>query len=85
MEEGIGGALVLMAIGMITVFMILWLVVIIGNLLIRFTNKYVPAPVVESKVTGATTAIPAGTLAAIVAAIEAVTGGKGKVTNIEKE
>ena len=40
-----GFALQLMGIGMITVFIILSLVVLIGNLIIRFVNKYLPEEV----------------------------------------
>ena len=43
MEQNIGNALSIMLVGMATVFLILWLVVVIGNLIIRVTNKYYPA------------------------------------------
>lgn len=72
-----------MVVGMITVLFILGMVVVIGNLLIRITNKFWPQPEGPGK-TGPGS-IPAGTVAAIVAAVEAVTGGKGKVTKIEKD
>lgn len=42
MDQNLGKALVLLAAGMITVFSILWLLIIIGNLIIRFTNKFFP-------------------------------------------
>lgn len=71
---------------MITVFIILSLVVVIGNLIIRFVNKYLPE-VVAAKIQ----AVPANLgrtnsrkVAAIVSAVKTVTGGKGHVTNIEK-
>ncbi len=85
MEQNLNSALSILVVGMITVLLILWLVVVIGNLLIRITNKFWPAP--ENSVTGggSSTFVPAGTLAAIIAAVEAVTGGRGKVTKIEKE
>lgn len=85
MEEILNNALSILVVGMITVLLILWLVVIIGNLLIKVTNRFLPAPEVTGKVGGTTTSIPTSTLAAIVAAVEAVTGGRGKVTGIEKE
>ena len=44
MESNISNALVLLAIGMITVFLILALVVISGNILIKIVNKYTPEP-----------------------------------------
>ena len=63
---------------MITVFVVLSLVVLTGNLLIRFVNKTttntptkdVPSPSV---------------LAAITGAVEAVTEGKGNIQKIEKQ
>lgn len=76
----------MMGVGMITVFIILSLVVVIGNLIIRFVNKYLPE-VVAAKIQ----AVPANSgktnlrkVAAIVSAVKTVTGGKGHVTNIEK-
>lgn len=85
MEQILGNALSILMVGMITVLLILWLVVIIGNLLIRVTNRFWPEPEVTGKGGGTTAVVPANTLAAIVAAVEAVTGGRGKVTGIEKE
>ena len=85
MEQNLSDAVSILVVGMITVLLILWLVVVIGNLLIRVTNKYWPAPQ-NAEVTGTgVRSISSGTLAVIVAAVEAVTGGKGKVTKIEKE
>lgn len=85
MEQGLNSALTILGVGMITVFLILWLVVVIGNLIIRITNKFWPSADLPAKGSGTVTSIPSGTLAAIVAAVEAVTGGRGKVTGIEKE
>ena len=42
-------AISIMIVGMFTVFMILFLILIIGNVLIRLTNRYVPETIVESK------------------------------------
>lgn len=83
----IGFALQLMGIGMITVFIILSLVVLIGNLIIRFVNKYLPEEVsrkvqqVASQVEG----FNRKKVAAIVTAVKIVTQGKGRVTKIEKK
>lgn len=85
MEHDLNSAFSILLIGMLTVFFILWLVVLIGNLIIMVVNRYwpsAPGPVKTSVKSGT---ISSGTLAAIVAAVEAVTGGKGKVTKIEKE
>jgi oxaloacetate decarboxylase gamma subunit len=67
-------ALSLMAIGMITVFLVLALVVITGNLLIRLINRVTP------ELDG----ISPAKVAAITAAVESFTFGKGNITNIEK-
>jgi oxaloacetate decarboxylase (Na+ extruding) subunit gamma len=80
--------LTLMAIGMITVFTVLIFVVISGNLLTDLVNKYIPE---EPKAAGRFSATqPAGVieskkLSAIVAAVDWITKGKGKVTKIEKK
>ena len=85
MLHGLGGAFVLMVICMIMVFLMLWLVVIIGGLMIKLSNKYMPAAIIETQKNGISASIPADIMAAIVAAVDIVTGGKGKVTNIEKD
>ena len=85
MEQNLSNAVSILVVGMITVLLILWLVVVIGNLLIRVTNKYWPAPQIKGKTGTGARSISLGTLAVIVSAVEAVTGGKGKVTKIEKE
>jgi len=81
-------ALKLLAIGMSTVFTTLLIVVIVGNLIIRFVNKFIPeAVVVKAQVTNktVTSAIGSNKLAAIVSAIDIVTNGKGKVTSVERK
>lgn len=85
MEQNLSNAFSILIVGMITVLLILWLVVVIGNLLIRVTNKYWPAPQNEGKTGTGIRSISPGTLASIVAAVEAVTGGKGKIKEIEKQ
>ncbi|MFA5534094.1 MAG: OadG family protein [Mariniphaga sp.] len=85
MENVLSNALVILLVGMLTVFLILWLVVLIGNAIIMVVNRYWPAPQVPVKAGGKTGAISSGTMAAVVAAVEAVTGGRGKVTSIEKK
>ena len=85
MEDVLNSALSIMLVGMVTVFIILWLVVLIGNGIILVVNRYWPAPKVAVKPAGKHGAIASGTMAAIIAAVEAVTGGRGNVTNIEKE
>jgi oxaloacetate decarboxylase gamma subunit len=78
-------ALELLGVGMTTVFVILALVVVIGNLIIRFVNRFIPEEVQEvvKKVEKAV-GPDRKKMAAIVSAVNIVTNGKGKVTNIEK-
>ncbi len=83
MNEGIQTALSLMLIGMITVGFILFLVVAIGNIIIRVTNK-IKVPVVIHAARNVKETFAPNKMAAIVAAVNQVTHGKGKVTKIEK-
>ena len=76
-------ALSIMAVGMITVFFILFLIILIGNLIIRFSNKYLPEDTTVDKTKKAVNS-SANTLKAIEAAIDVITKGRGKVTNIKK-
>jgi oxaloacetate decarboxylase (Na+ extruding) subunit gamma len=80
--------LILLAVGMITVFTVLVLVVVTGNLLTYLVNKYIPLepqiaiPPVSAERTETT---EKSKISAIVAAVDWVTKGKGKVTRIEKK
>lgn len=86
MEHNIGDALTVMLVGMTTVVLILCLVMVIGNLIIRTTNRYFPDIESGKKIlknySGETAS--AGKIAAIVAAIDIVTNGKGHITKITK-
>ena len=73
----------IMAVGMITVIFILFLIILIGNLIIRLSNKYLPEEIVAVKVKK-TSGTSENTFKAIEAAIDLITKGKGKVTNIKK-
>ncbi len=82
--------LLLLVIGFPTVFLILWLVILLGKGLISAVNKYAPeeAPV---RVTAGTAIseseherVSPTKLSVIVSAVNLITGGKGKVTKIEK-
>jgi len=81
--QPINEAVSIMIVGMITVFFILYFITVIGNLIIRFSNKYLPeqaASVKHKKVTDTS----GNTKTAIEKAISIATNGKGKVTNIKK-
>ena len=79
---------------MITVFVILGLVVLTGDLLIRVVNRYFPAASIKSPLgradqqvsnTSNTSAMnDKSTVAAIVAAVDIITAGKGNAASIEK-
>ena len=72
----------IMIVGMITVFFILFLIVLIGNTIIRLTNKYLPEAVPFVK--GKKKSKPSKTNLAISAAIEIITNGKGRISSIKK-
>ncbi|MDD3321991.1 MAG: OadG family protein [Paludibacter sp.] len=76
-------AVSIMIVGMITVFFILFAIVLIGNLIITLSNKYLPEEVAVVKIKK-TNEPSNNTYAAIEKAIDLVTKGKGKVTNIKK-
>jgi len=78
-------ALELLSVGMVTVFIILCMVVLIGNVVVSFVNKFVPAEVPKVKVLRRRTSeISSKSIAAIVSAVKTVTGGEGHVTKIER-
>ena len=85
MDEGFSTALMLLAVGMITVFTILALIVIFGNILISLVNKFIP----EAKISRVVNRVAQGAIdprkmAAIVSAVDVVTEGKAKKTSISK-
>ncbi|MEZ4982499.1 MAG: OadG family transporter subunit [Saprospiraceae bacterium] len=87
MDNNIQSALILLLVGMLSVFLILLLVVVTGNLLIRFVNRFATEP--ARVATGSAKKSNLNntnykTLAAISAAVEVVTGGKGRIEKIEK-
>ena len=84
MEDTLYFSGMLMAIGMTTVFIILALVVLGGKLTIIITNKL--APVAETLVVRSVSSanLESSKIAAITAAIETVTQGKGHIQEIKK-
>lgn len=81
--ENLNTALGLLVVGVVTVLIVLWLVVLIGNLVVRVTNRVVPF---DDKPDGGSTRGRSDTkkMAAIVAAVDAATGGRGSVDSIQK-
>ena len=78
-------ALEMLGVGMITVFIILSLVVIIGKLIVRFVNQYLPEAVSRKTASGdIVPSIGSKKVAAIISAVKMITEGKGQVTKIEK-
>ncbi|MBO5795204.1 MAG: OadG family protein [Bacteroides sp.] len=77
-------ALLLMVVGMVTVFIILLIVIGLGKALIAFVNKFVPEEEAPAKKAQGPAPIPSNVLAAISAAVSVVTQGKGKVAKVEK-
>lgn len=84
MTEELRTAFLLMGVGMITVFIVLLCVVIVGKLLIRFVNRFVPALETANQPPAPTSKIAPAKVAAITSAVEIFTKGKGKITNITK-
>lgn len=72
-----------MAIGMITVGFILFVVVSVGNIIVRITNT-IKLPEPKPVVSRVAQTISSSKMAAIVTAVSQVTQGRGKVTSVEK-
>ena len=83
--ENLNIALLLMIVGMATVFAILLIVIYLGKGLIALVNKYAPEKAAPAKqAANAPAAVPGNIMAAISAAVTVVTQGKGKVAKVEK-
>ena len=81
--ENIGVGLMLMVVGMATVFVILLIVIYLSKYLITIVNKVAPEEAPRKVPTVAPTT-DAGAMDAIKAAVEISTAGKGQVIKIEK-
>ena len=80
MSSEISTALTLLLVGMITVFVVLFLVYFAGNLLISFVNKYIP----EAELVSPKEQVDPRKLAVITAVVDQITGGQGNITEIKK-
>lgn len=77
-------ALMLMVVGMATVFVILLIVIYLGKGLIALVNKFAPEEAQKKKSSTAVPTTDVGAMDAIKAAVEILTAGKGQVVKIEK-
>lgn len=82
MESNIPNAFLLLAVGMVTVFAVLSLVVLSGNILIWIINKYAPDIIPEPKLK--VPAISNKQIAVMTAVVDHITSGRGKIEHIEK-
>lgn len=81
--DNLGIGLLLMVVGMVTVFIILLIVIYLSKILISLVNKFAPSE--ESvKVSPQRAIADNESVAAIKAAVKVLTAGKGKVVKIEK-
>lgn len=83
--ENLNEALGLLVIGMIMVIIVLWLVVGLGNLVINFTNRFIPDEENHGGANKPERQIHSKKMAAIVAAVDMITHGRGKVDSVQKK
>lgn len=79
-----GMSLFLMVVGMLVVFVVLLLVVGLGNIIIAFVNKFVPEEVKHVAASAKSNAIDSKTYTVISSAVSKITGGKGSVIDVKK-
>lgn len=82
--ENIGTGLLLMVVGMCTVFLILLIVIWLSRFLITVVNRIAPEEEPKKKAVAGGASTDAGAMDAIKAAVEILTAGKGQVIKIEK-
>ena len=82
--ENLEVALMLMVVGMATVFVILLIVIYLGKGLIGLVNRIAPEETPKKKTSIVAPTADAGAMDAIKAAVEILTAGKGQVVKIEK-
>ena len=86
MQTPLDQALLVLFVGMFSVFIILGLIVISGQLLIRVVNQYFPVALEKKQHTPlpltAHDSPDAKQLAVITAAVETFTHGKGRIVNV---
>ena len=77
-------SLLLMGIGLATVFCVLLIIIGVGNLLIALVNKFFPEEEKPKAATQSVSAIDPNVASAINSAIIALTNGKSKAEKIER-
>ena len=82
--ENLEIALMLMVVGMATVFVILLIVIYLGKGLIAIVNRIAPEEASKKKTSIVAPTTDAGAMDAIKAAVDILTAGKGQVVKIEK-
>jgi oxaloacetate decarboxylase gamma subunit len=85
MTEYFNQAWVLLGVGMLTVFAVLMFVVLIGNFIILFINRFFPNTGIVTVGKNIQGRLEASKVAAVVAAVKQVTGGRGSVIDIKKK
>lgn len=83
MEENLVLGLKLLVVGMLTVCLILYIVILLGKGLIAFANKF-PEVKEEPKQRVQAQVISDETKKVLEAAVSQITGGKGRITDIKK-
>ncbi|MBQ5452088.1 MAG: OadG family protein [Bacteroidales bacterium] len=87
MEDNFSNALLLMGVGLTTVFAVLFLIIGFGNLLIKAVNKYAPEeekPKLQAADNKAVASIDPAVEQAIDLAVQQLTGGKGRAVKIQR-
>ena len=82
--ENLETGLLLMVVGMATVFVILLIVIYLSQLLIKLVNKVAPEEEPKKKAVPVATSSDTGAMDANKAAVDILTAGKGQVIKIEK-
>lgn len=82
--EHLQEALGLLCIGMLTVFAILIIVIELGKGLIALVNKFAPEEQTKKAAVPQTATVDAQTRSIIAAAVDQLTGGKGRVAKVTK-
>lgn len=82
--ENLDIALMLMVVGMASVFVILLIVIYLSQGMIWVVNKVAPEEAPKKKPAVAAPSADAGAMDAIKAAVDILTAGKGQVVKIEK-